>query len=383
MKITSARTTVVGTPWRELVFLELEADNGLVGTSEVRMVSRTDAVLACIDEEAPRHVIGADPFDVERLAWNIQRAEYDRPGEVSQSALACFDVACWDLIGQSLGVPVWKLLGGKFHERVPAYANGWYQAERKPDVIAALATKVVAKGYRGLKLDPFGHASSELSSADRRHAMAIVAAVRDAVGPDIQIMLEMHGRFTPSTAAAVAKALEAFDPEWIEEPTPPENALAYRAVRNATHLPIATGERAHVMEDIRGFIEGGLVDIVQVDLTHFGGFLAMKRLAGWADAYSLNLAPHNVCGPVGTMANLHFAVATPNYKVLEHFNDFADSWVHDLVDQSPRIDPADGCFVAPQRPGLGLSLNHTECAKHPRTGGRIKLFEEGWERRKE
>jgi galactonate dehydratase len=383
VKIVSARTTVVGTPWRELVFLELETDTGLVGTSEVRMVSRTDAVLACIDEEAPRHVIGSDPFDVERLAWNIQRAEYDRPGEISQSALACFDVACWDLIGQSLGVPVWKLLGGKFHARVPAYANGWYQAERKPDVIAALAKKVVAKGYRGLKLDPFGHASSELSAADRRHAMAIVAAVREAVGPDIQIMLEMHGRFTPSTAAAVAKALEPFDPEWIEEPTPPENALAYRAVRNATYLPIATGERAHAMEDIRGFIEGGLVDIVQVDLTHFGGFLAMKRLAGWAEVYALNMAPHNVCGPVGTMANLHFAVATSNYKVLEHFNDFADSWVHDLVDHSPRIDPADGCFVAPERPGLGLSLNHAECARHPRTGGRIKLFEEGWERRRE
>ena len=381
MKISSARTTVVGTPWRELVFLELETDTGLVGTSEVRMVSRTDTLLACVDELAPRHVIGSDPFDVERLAWNIQRAEYDRPGEVSQSALACFDIACWDIIGQSLGVPVWKLLGGKFHERVLAYANGWYQVEREPTKIASLARGVVAQGYRGLKLDPFGHASAELSAADRRHAMAIVGAVREAVGPDVQIMLEMHGRFTPSTAATVAKALEPFDPEWIEEPTPPENAMAYRAVRNATHLPIASGERAHVMEDIRGFIEGALVDIVQVDLTHFGGFLPMKRLAGWADVYALNLAPHNVCGPVGTMANLHFAVATPNYKVLEHFNDFADSWVHELVDHSPRIDPSDGCFVAPDRPGLGLSLNHDACAKHPRTGGRIKLFEEGWEKR--
>ena len=137
------------------------------------------------------------------------------------------------------------------------------------------------------------------------------------------------------------------------------------------------------MEDIRGFIEGGLVDVVQVDLTHFGGFLAMKRLAGWADAYGLLMAPHNVCGPVATMANLHFAVATPNYKVLEHFNDFADSWVHELVDHSPRIDPADGCFTVPDRPGLGLKLNHDVCARHPRSGGRIKLFEEGWERRRD
>jgi galactonate dehydratase len=383
MKITRANTTIVGTPWRELVFLELQTDTGLVGTSEVRMVSRTSTVDACVHELAPRHVIGTDPFDVERLAWNIQRAEYDRPGEVSQSALACFDVACWDLMGQSLGVPVWKLLGGQFHARVSAYANGWYQSERDPATIAGLAKKVVSRGYRGLKLDPFGHASAELDAPERRKAIQIVAAVREAVGPDIKIMLEMHGRFTPSTAAAVAKLLEPFEPEWIEEPTPPENPLAYRSVRAATHLPIATGERAHAMEDIRGFIEGGLVDVVQVDLTHFGGFLAMKRLAGWADAYSLLMAPHNVCGPVGTMANLHFAVATPNYKVLEHFNDFADSWVHELVDHSPRIDRADGCFAAPQRPGLGLKLNHEVCAKHPRSGGRIKLFEEGWERRRD
>jgi galactonate dehydratase len=380
MKITSARTTVVGTPWRELAFLELETDTGLVGTSEVRMVSRTLTLLACLEELAPRHVIGTDPFDVERLAWNIQRAEYDRPGEVSQSALASFDVACWDLMGQSLGVPIWKLLGGKFRDRVPAYANGWYQAEREAPAIAALARRVVGAGYRAVKLDPFGHASAELPAAERRRAVGIVAAVRDAVGPDVEIMVEMHGRFTPSTAAAVARLLEPFDPAWIEEPTPPENPVAYRSVRAATSLPIATGERAHTMEDIRGFIEGGLVDVVQVDLTHFGGFLAMKHLAGWADAYSLILAPHNVCGPVGTMANLHFAVATPNYKILEHFNDFADSWVHELVDASPRIDP-DGCFVAPDRPGLGLKLNHDVCAKHPSTGGRIKLFEKGWERR--
>jgi galactonate dehydratase len=382
MKITGARTTVVGTPWRELVFLELETDSGLVGVSEVRMVSRTGTLLACLDELAPRHVLGMDPFDLERLAWNVQRAEYDRPGEVSQSALACFDVACWDLMGQALGVPLWKLLGGKFRERVPAYANGWYQADRNPEAIAARAREVVARGYRALKLDPFGHASAELAAPERRRAVEIVAAVREAVGPDVEIMIEMHGRFTPATAADMAKRLEPHEPAWIEEPTAPENPLAYRSVRAATHLPIATGERAHTMEEIRGFIEGGLVDVVQVDLTHFGGLSPMKRLAGWADAYALTLAPHNVCGPVGTMANLHFAVATPNYKVLEHFNDFADAWVHELVDHSPRVDPQDGCFMAPERPGLGLKLDHQACQRHPSTGGRIKLFEEGWERRR-
>jgi galactonate dehydratase len=381
MKILEARVTVVGAPWRELTFVELTTDAQLVGVGEVRMVNKTDTLVACVEELAPRYVIGSDPFDVERLAWNVQRADYGRPGEVTQSALAAFDIACWDLMGQALGVPVWKLLGGKFRERVPAYANGWYQAERDPAAIARLARTVVERGYRALKLDPFGAASAEISAAERRRAAAIVAAVREAVGPDVQIMIEMHGRFSPAAAVRVAADLEPYEPEWIEEPVPPENAEVTKRVRAATRLPIATGERAHTVEDIRPFIEGGCVDVVQVDLTHFGGFLAMKRLAGWADAYYQLLAPHNVCGPVGTMANLHLAVATPNYKVLEHFNDFADAWVQELVDFAPRVDAADGCFAAPERPGLGLSLDHAACARHPRTGGRIRLFEAGWERR--
>src|SRR5262245_24641840 len=149
------------------------------------MVNKTDTLVACIEELAPRYVIGVDPFDVERLSWNVQRAEYGRPGEVTQSALAAFDVACWDLMGQSLGVPVWKLLGGKFRDRVPAYANAWYQAEREADAIARLARTVVARGYRAMKLDPFGAASAELPPADRRRSEAIIAAVRDAVGPDV------------------------------------------------------------------------------------------------------------------------------------------------------------------------------------------------------
>jgi len=177
VKIVDARTTVVGTPWRELVFLELTTDNGLTGLGEVRMVNKTDTLLACIHELAPRYVIGSSPFDVERLAWNVQRAEYGRPGEVTQSALSAFDVACWDLMGQSLGVPVWKLLGGSVRERVPAYANGWYQAERDPATIAGLAKKVVARGYRAFKLDPFGAAHAELSAPERRRVVGTMSAV--------------------------------------------------------------------------------------------------------------------------------------------------------------------------------------------------------------
>ena len=255
MKVTDLRVTVVGTPWRELVFLELTTDSGLTGVSECRMVNKTETLVACIRELAPRYVLGSDPFDVERLAWNVRRAEYGRPGEVAQSALASFDVACWDLMGQALGVPVWKLLGGKFRDRVPAYANGWYQAERDASAIAGLAAQVVERGYRALKLDPFGAASAELPASDRRRAEAIIAGVRDAVGPDVAIFVEMHGRFTPATAVRIAAMLEPYDPEWIEEPVPPEHASAAARVRAATTIPLATGERLHTIGEARDFVE--------------------------------------------------------------------------------------------------------------------------------
>jgi galactonate dehydratase len=136
-----------------------------------------------------------------------------------------------------------------------------------------------------------------------------------------------------------------------------------------------------MLPDFRAIIEQGLVDIIQADLTHFGGFTGLRRLAGWAEAYDLPLAPHNVCGPVGTAANIHFAVATPNHLILEHFNDFADEWVSELVDVPPAIDPLDGCFPLPTEPGLGVRLDHGAFARHPRTHAGIFLFDDGWERR--
>jgi galactonate dehydratase len=383
MRIVDVVTTVVGAPWRELTFVELVTDDERRGLAEVRMITKTDTLLACISELADRHVVGSDPFDLETLAFNVQRAEYGRPGEITQSALAAFDIACWDLIGQALGVPVWKLLGGRYRDRVRAYANGWYQTNRNPAAFAERARDVVARGYKALKVDPFGNAQTWLPPGERQRSIALVAAVRDAVGPDVEIMIEMHGRFSAAAATEIAVELEPFAPAWLEEPVTFDVPVGLARVRSATRRPIATGERLHLLSDFRAIIEQGLVDIVQADLTHFGGFTGLRRLAGWAEAYELPLAPHNVCGPVGTAANIHFAVATPNYLILEHFNDFADTWVSDLVDESPMVDPVDGCFPAPSAPGLGIRLDHDACAEHPRTHTGIFLFSEGWERRGE
>jgi galactonate dehydratase len=381
MKVTQVEVTVVGTPWRELTYVELTTDDGHRGIGEARMVTKTDALLACIDELAPRHVVGMDPFDVERLGWQFHWEEYGRAGEITQTALGAIDIACYDLMGQATGQPVWRLLGGQFRDRVPAYANGWYKGERDPDAFARFARAVVERGYRGLKLDPFGAATAELAPDQLRLAVDIVTAVRDAVGPDMAIMIEMHGRFTPATAVRVAEALAACDPEWIEEPVPPYNPSALRRVRAGTTLPLATGERIHVLPEFGPLFEEGLVDVVQADLTHFGGFTGLRKLAGWADAYGVLLAPHNVCGPVATAANVHFAIATPNYKVLEHFNDFADTWLAGIVSGAPAVDPADGCFGLPTAPGLGVRLDHAKAADHPRTHAHFNLVQQGWEHR--
>jgi galactonate dehydratase len=381
VKVVSMETVVVGTPWRELTFVELVTDDGLRGVGEARMVNKTDTLLACIREIGERYVIGMDPFDVERLAWQVQWEEYGRVGEVTATALAIFDIACHDLMGQALEEPVWRLLGGRVRERVPAYANGWYQGDRDPEIVAELARRVVERGYRGLKIDPFGAAAHELDRSQLRTATSILAAVRDAIGPDIALMVEMHGRFSSGAAALVAATVEPYEPEWIEEPVPPYNPAGLRRIREHSNVAVASGERIHVFSEFRELFEQGLIDVVQADLTHCGGFTAMRKLAGWTQAYDLMLAPHNVCGPVGTAANVHFAIATNNYKVLEHFNDFADPWVATLVEGAPRVDETDGCFGLPTAPGLGVTLDHDACAARPRTGAHFNLVRPGWERR--
>lgn len=381
MKITAVETLVVGTPWRELTFVEVLTDSGLRGLGEARMVNKTDTLVACIEELAERYLIGTDPFDLERLAWRVHWEDYGRVGEITQTALAALDVACWDLQGQALGQPVWRLVGGRFRDRVPAYANGWYQGDRDPDSFAAMARAVTERGYRGLKVDPFGAATAELDSRQLAGAVQIIAAIRDAVGPHVALMVEMHGRFTAATAVAVARELAPYRPEWIEEPVPPYHPHRFQQVRQHTPLPIATGERVHMISDFRELFEQGSIDIVQADMMHFGGITGLRKLAGWADAYGLLMAPHNVCGPVGTAANLHFAVACANYKVLEHFNDFADPWVNELTTGTFRVDAADGCFPLPTEPGLGVRLDRAAAGARPRTRVHFNLMADGWERR--
>ena len=192
----------------------------------------------------------------------------------------------------------------------------------------------------------------------------------------------MHGRFNPVTAVEFARELAPFKPSWLEEPVPPENIAAQKKAADAIAplgIPVATGERLHTMFEYRELFELQACDIIQPDITHFGGILNTKKLAAWAEAYYVLIAPHNVGGPVSTAAALHLAACTPNFKIQEHFNDFAEAYVKEAAPGNPEIE--DGYFALPSGPGLGVTLDEDVVAANPRRKVHFNLFAEDWHRR--
>jgi len=340
------------------------------------MINHTSALLGYLDEAVPTHVIGADPFAFEALARRMIRDDSARAGQIAMSALAVIDMACWDIVGKALGVPVYQLLGGPVRDRIPTYANGWYTVERTPDDIRDAARVVLAKGYRAVKLDPFGTAWQELPPAELRHATLLVEAAREGVGPDGDVFVEMHGRFTPAQAIAIARELEPYRPGWIEEPVPPENVRSLAKVARKVNVPVATGERIHTRHEFREIFERQAADVIQPDLTMMGGITETRKLATWAESYDVMVAPHNVGGPVSTAAALHLAAAMPNFKILEHFNDFVDPFVSDAARGVPAV--TEGSFPLPRGPGLGVTLDEDVIAAHPRRPIHLNLFGERW-----
>src|SRR5258706_3027075 len=379
MKIVDVKSAVMGTAWRNLTFVRVITDEGLEGVGEVRMLNHTDALLGYLAEAVPNHVLGHDPTNIEDLVRRMYMNDYARAGEIAMSAIATIEIACWDIMGKKLGQPVYKLLGGAVRDKIKAYANGWYTVERTPADFSTAAIRAVAKGYRALKFDPFGAGFYELERSEKLRVVALVEAVRDAVGPDPELLIEMHGRFNPATAVEIARELEPFKPSWIEEPVPPENLAALKKVAEKVSIPVATGERLHTRYDYRTLFELQAAVIIQPDITHFGGLLETKKLAAWSEIYYVFVAPHNVGRPVSTAAALHFAASTPNFKIQEHFNDFAEDWVKAAAPGNP--DVVEGYFAIPQGPGLGIKLNEEVIREHPQQQIFFNLFAENWHRR--
>jgi galactonate dehydratase len=376
MKISRISTYVVGTPWRDLTYVQVFTDEGLVGVGETRMPSHTQALIGYLAEAEQNHILGSDPFNIESLVHRMKYGDFARSGEIVMSGIACVEMACWDIVGKALGQPVWRLLGGKFRDQIKAYANGWYTVERTPQDFHDAARVVIDRGYKALKLDPFGPGRYELDYDERIHSIALVEAVHDAIGPSNELLIEMHGRFSPHEALRIAKMLEPFNPAWIEEPVPPDNLASLSVVSRGTNLPIATGERIHDRVEFRELFELQAAAIIQPDIGHIGGILETRKLAATAETHHVLVAPHNVGGPVLTAANLHLAASTTNFKIQEFFNDFADSGILACAPGLPEV--IDGYFSIPENPGLGVVLDLDYVAEHPATGAHFDLFADNW-----
>lgn len=381
MRISNVKTMVMGTPWRNLTFVKVETDEGLDGIAEGRCVNRTDALVAYLGYAAKQYVVGSDPFNIEDLVQRMFLGDYARVGEVEGMGIALVEIACWDIIGKALGQPVYRLLGGACREKIKAYANGWYTVERTPEEFHKAAKNVVARGYRALKVDPFGAGWYEMERKEKNLSVSLIEAIRDAVGPEVEILIEMHGRFSPATAIEISRMLEPYQPSWVEEPVPPENMEAMAKAAAKIHLPIATGERVHTRYEARRLLELGCVDVLQTDITESCGLLEGKKFAAMADSYYVTFAPHNVGGPISTAACLHLCACTTNFKILEHFNDFVDAWVKKAAVGGGYPEVKDGYFPLPTGAGLGVELNEDFIREHPQTDINFNLFKDNWHRR--
>jgi len=383
MKITGLKTFVIGSGWRNLILLRLETDEpGLYGIGEATVQWGDEGMLGYLVSLEKRYLIGQDPRDIEALWERVYRNEYWRRDFFVCSALGGVEMACWDILGKSLGVPVWRLLGGKCRDRIRAYANGWYQVERTPEAIAERAVKAVSMGYGALKIDPFGAGSYEMEEREKARSVEIIAAVRDALGPDVELFIEMHGRFATHTAIEMCHRLAKFRPGWFEEPVPPENVQALLEVRRAVaHLgiPVAAGERLYTRYLYLDLFRLRAADIIQPDVCHAGGIAETRKIAAMAEAHYIPVAPHNACSPVGTMASLHVAACTPNFKIQETFDDMVEPWVRDAIIGRPLVK--DGYFDLPDKPGLGVDLDEKVIAEHPPMEGFMDFWKKGWEKR--
>ena len=379
MRIVDMQVFVAGAAWRNLIFIRLDTDDGISGCAESTCHNKTRALLGYLEEVRSRYILGTDPFDIENLFARMFRLDYNHAGNVQNTVISAVEIACWDIVGKALGQPVWRLLGGKCRERIPAYANGWYTVDRDPQRFADRAREVVAMGYRALKFDPFGAGGLEMSREEKLRTVAIVEAVRNAVGPDVELFIEAHGRMSPATAVDMAHRLEPYDPGWYEEPVPPEDIESLVFVKSRVNIPVATGERTHTRYGFRELVERRAADILQPDVIHAGGLLETKKIAAMAETCYMTVAPHNSAGPGCTAASVHLAACTPNFKIQECFDDFAEPWVKEAVRGAPVV--RDGCFELPQRPGIGIELDEEILRAHPPREGHFNLWADGWHKR--
>ncbi|WP_164821710.1 mandelate racemase/muconate lactonizing enzyme family protein [Paenibacillus koleovorans] len=378
MKITDVKTFIVGNQWKNWVFTKVETDEGIYGIGEATLNGLAKTVEAAI-HELKRFVIGRDPFDVENHTLRLFRDVYSDGGQIQGAALAGIEYACWDIMGKAVGQPVYKLIGGKCHDRLRVYANGWYRGERTPDNFYEKAKLVVAKGYTALKFDPFGAAWRAVERSDFALALSCIEAVREAVGPEVDILIEGHNRFSVHTALQFADAMARYEPTWFEAPVPPQLISSMIEVAKRSPVPVACGEDYYCREQFAELLKHDAVHIIQLE-PQFLGLTTAKQVCAMTHAHNGVTAPHSAQGPLCSIACAHLNTATPNFFIHEIFEDFNADWTRNILTNHVKV--VEGYIELGDAPGWGTDLNLEVMAQHPYNPNHyIPLFRDGWEKR--
>jgi galactonate dehydratase len=381
-KVERVETFVVDGAWRNFLIVKVATDDGIVGWGDGTLGWKEFAVEALVREFAERYVVGMDPFRIEDLWFRLYQVEHNT-GPVMYAAMAGLETALWDVVGKVCGQPVVNLVGGPLRDRVKAYANGWYSGIGDHGRLREQAARVLELGYRALKLDPFGAGGRELDRPTLRAACAAVEAVRDAVGPDVDVLVECHGRFSVGTAIEAVKAMAPYEPLFCEEPIPAHNVQSQAWVTQAASamgVRIATGEHTYARFGFRELLAANAAHVIQPDLVYAGGFAETRKIAAMAEAHYVSVAPHNCDGPGRLVASVHLCAGIPNFLVLESFADFDVPWRADLLASgTPVLE--EGAYVLPAAPGWGYEIDEEVARAHPgSTTARMNMFEGEWER---
>ncbi len=361
MKITDIKTFAVDCFRTNWVFVKVYTDEGIDGVGEATLEYKEKALFGAI-EHIKEYLIGKNPLSIEQHWHNIYRDAYWRGGAVLMSALSAVETALWDILGKSLGVPVYQLMGGKVHDKVRIYVNGWFAGANTPKEFGEKAKEAVKKGVTAMKWDPFGKSYMEISNKDLNTALECISEVRTAVGDDVDLLIEGHGRFNIPTGIKIAKELEQFHPMFFEEPVPPDNLDAIKAVKDKSSVAVSAGERLYTRWDYKRMFDLMAADYIQPDISHAGGIMELKKIAAEAECRYIPFAPHNPSGPVANAATLQLAASCPNFCILEiMYSDVV--YRKDVTNEN--LEYKDGYMKIPDKPGLGIEINEEECLKHP------------------
>jgi galactonate dehydratase len=363
-------------------FVRILTDEGISGVGEAsNFPGNGSLIVGDAIRRLKEFVVGEDPADITRLWHKIfRKAAYLGPRGLPTAVVSGIDIALWDIKGKTLNRPVYDLIGGRFRDRVPLYANGWWAGRfdelgesLTPDQYAVAAKRTVENGHVALKLDPFvemapyhtGYVTGQISPAGEEFGVDVVAAIREAVWPSVEILIDCHGHYNVPTAVRLARRLEPYRIGWFEEPVPPESPQALRAVREQVSVPICVGERLYTRWDFLPIFEDRLADFVMPDVVWCGGISELMRIATMAEAYHIPLSPHNAMGPLQIVAGAHVMSAIPNAYKLEHAVASIPAYQACLTE--PIHFAADYVELS-GRPGLGYDLNLDFLRAHTVTG---------------